>query len=488
MAAGEFAKAAVGTGSEEAMRTLKLLEQHHQKLSELLRLPSEVPVADLDVVTTSEKTVKASPAVSELLGTKAEVARSSSPRRSNPSASGIYVPRRMPPRDMSSSIASNLASARGIRSSHDRRALSPSVTPHQAPGSVEVPTRTSTQQSRQASNSIPNPIVGKPSWVPPVQNRSTPDTQVSRASAVAHTTPPSATEEGFQKFYSTFESFLSKISAPLAFAGLPLIAEEAPNNAPVRDAPQRAKRSLSRESSGEPDLSKMISRAALRASAHPAPGTDSFYVVPTTGHTATYANILSFAEKEKRRVAVTMHSEDPDLFEDPEEDDFVDAHETPAPDSPLARSRTASAKLKRPNELENKVEELYIENKSLKDCIDNLSKRLHAFEMSAQSSGLAMQESMRLMKPTSPSLAPVPNAAGPSDLQVKQTTMIKSMEEQLDVQHKDMQKLARENDKLRTVVSRYRERWEKLKEGAKTRREGGGKDQKDGDQNKPATG
>jgi len=359
------------------------------------------------------------------------------------------------------------------------------VTAHQAPGSVEVPTRGSGQQSRQPLAGIPDPVVGKHSWAPPVKNRSLPDTQVSRESAAGHPTPPSATEEGFQKFYSTFESFLSKISAPLAFAGLPLIMEEAPNDEVVKEAPQRAKRNLSRENSGaEPDLAKLISRAALRASAHPTPGTDSFYVVPTTGHTATYANILSFAEKEKRRIAVSMHSEDPDLFEDPEQDDFVDAHETPAPESPLARSRSASTKLKQPNEMENKVEELYIENSSLKDCIDKLSKRLHAFEMSAQSSGLAMQESMRMMRPLSPSLVPVTNPAATSEMQAKQATKIKALEEQLDAQHRDMQKLARENDKLRNVVSRYRERWEKLKEGAKTRREGGSKDQKDGEQNK----
>ncbi|GKT93016.1 hypothetical protein Ct61P_10866 [Colletotrichum tofieldiae] len=39
LAAGEFANAARVTTSIEALRTLKLLEEHHQRLSELLKLP-----------------------------------------------------------------------------------------------------------------------------------------------------------------------------------------------------------------------------------------------------------------------------------------------------------------------------------------------------------------------------------------------------------------------------------------------------------------
>ena len=149
--------------------------------------------------------------------------------------------------------------------------------------------------------------------------------------------PASASEEGFQKFYSTFESLLSRLSAPLAFAGLPLISEESsstPSNvAHVESSPKSRTSIATRHGAAEPDLTKFISRAALRASALPAPGSDSFYVVPATGHTVSYANILSFAEKEKRRLAATLHSDNPDLFDDPANDDFVDARETLMPTS-----------------------------------------------------------------------------------------------------------------------------------------------------------
>ena len=78
--------------------------------------------------------------------------------------------------------------------------------------------------------------------------------------------------------------------------------------------------------------------------------------------------------------------------------------------------------------MDNVVEELYIENKSLKDCIDKLSKRLHAFEMSAQSSTLALQESVRLMRPTSPALVPAPISADNAEVMLE--TKVKMLQEQ----------------------------------------------------------
>lgn len=138
-------------------------------------------------------------------------------------------------------------------------------------------------------------------------------------------------------------------------------------------------------------------------------------------------------------------------------------------------------------ELMNKVEELGIENKSLKDCIDKLAKRLQAFEMSAQQSSMALQESMRLVRDMSPVrerehkspvLSPISqqrrensDEGGPSDDTLQRRIL--DLEEHASVSGKEIERLNKENEKLKSVVARYRERWEKLKEGAKTRREGG---------------
>ncbi|KAL5332070.1 hypothetical protein ACEPPN_001613 [Leptodophora sp. 'Broadleaf-Isolate-01'] len=465
LAAGEFARAASGTGSAEALRTLRLLEQHHQRLSELLRYPSENPPAtaatEPEVQAVSEKPLSTSAAVAELRASKSDLGpRSSSPLRNPPS---LQHPRRLPPRDLSSSIASNLASARGIRANYTRQPLSPSVSTQQATGGLEaLPRRDGKRPKLPASI----PEHSQPSWVPPAVV--SPKKVEQAPVAVAETS--TANDEGFSRFYNTFENILSKLSAPLAFAGLPLISEEGQASAPpeiVKGVKQRPK---SKERTGsDPDLTKFISRAALRASTREGQsGNDSFYVVPTGGGTIPYAAIVSYEQKEKRRMAASMHSENADLFADPnEEDDFVDARETPMPASPSSSKRGFVRKLST-REVENKVEELDMENKSLKDCIDKLSKRLHAFEMSAQQNSMALQESIRLTRNMSPA-RDVPNRGGDEGLKRR----VLELEQHVTLGGKEIERLGKENDKLKSVIARYRDRWEKLKEGAKTRRDGG---------------
>ncbi|KAL3420047.1 hypothetical protein PVAG01_08546 [Phlyctema vagabunda] len=478
LAAGEFAKAATSTGSAEALRILKLLEVHHQRLAELSRYPVEHPVTanstEPEVQAAIEKPLSTSAAVAELRASKHDVVpRSSSPLRT---PSNIISPRRLPSRDnMSSSIASNLASARGIRSNYNRQPLSPSVSSLQAPGNLDMP-RKESKRSKVPSTILEDSI-SKPSWVPPTpsnQNKATAQTGTSRTSVVAeqasHSTAPA--DEGFSKFYNAFESILSKLSGPLAFAGLPLVTENetAAPSAPESSSGRRTKSTSKERLDSEPDLSKYISRAALRASNRDGhSGNDSFYVVPTTGHTVSYAHILSFAEKEKRRMAASIYSDSHEPLSEPSfEDEFVDARETPMPPSPGIPKKMSNNRKKGDKEMENRVEELYMENMTLKECVDKLSKRLHVFEMSAQQNSLALQDSMRIMRPNSP--ARETSRVPPSDDILKRR--VQDLEDQMNFQGKENDRLGKENEKLKMVVNRYREKWEKLKEGAKARRDG----------------
>jgi hypothetical protein len=373
----------------------------------------------------------------------------------------------LPPRDLSSSIASNLASARGIRGKYTRPPpLSPSVSTHQAPGSLE------THRRRTLPTSIPEHSA--PSWIPPTStHKAEPKTSTSRTSAAAEPAQPTAHDEGFSKFYSAFENILYKLSAPLAFAGLPLVTEEG-TKSPEAEAP--TKKTTRASQGSDPDLTQYISKAALRAAGRT--GDDSVYeIVQRTGGTTSYAKIMSFDAKEKRRLASSMHS---DMAE--EDDDFVDASETPMPASP-ARSRQSSTlgresgkKKANERELENKVEELGMENKELKQTLDRLARRLQAFEMSAQRSTLALQESMRFVRDNSPARERESSNAGGGGGGASAAEELKrrvlELEEREAGSGKEIERLGRENEKLKTVVQRYRERWEKLKEGAKSRREG----------------
>lgn len=435
-----------------------------------------------------------------------------------------------PSRDLGASIASNLASARGIRSKYRGQPLSPSVSNTEAPGNVNVEAGSRKSGSRvkmqdMLDHSEKSSPVGSPEKVATKQQNSSTASQQDRETPLASpttTTTPSSGDEGFSKFYSAFGTIINRISAPLAFAGLPLISEEQSSSSeqpapiPVPEPSSTTHRRLRLKPSpsvaAEPDISKIYSKATLRAiSRDGQSGTDSFYVVPTSGHTASYASILSYADKEKRRRSNRNNESGDDrkggkglmMGEDADEDDFVDARESqqmpPLPphsrSPPRLRKRGAGGGKGGGSggyghghgpELAHVVEELYLENKSLKDALDKLSKRLHAFESMSQNSGMRLAESMRLMRPGSP--PPSSSAAartarggagdatgtgagggGASDELVKRN---RELEEQLMQASRQMTEMERDYTKARANLARYRERWEQLKAGAKARRTG----------------
>ncbi|RKF64440.1 hypothetical protein GcM3_132019 [Golovinomyces cichoracearum] len=470
LAAGEFSKAASSTKNTEALRTLQLLEQHHQRLSDLLQSATESPatvIAEQEGQTARSKQQTSLVVVSELKAKILETGASSlSTFRAAPS---LRQSRRLPHRELSSSIASNLATARGIRTNYAREPLSPTITINQAPGNLEalprrqgkrcsVPTISeypSKNQNTSASNSTNSPL----------------------RSELISSNRLSGNEEGFSRFYSTFENILSKLSAPLAFAGLPLVTEETVVSigsyetktngeilTPIRE----------QITTQEFNLTKHFSQAALRASTRDDySANDSFYVVPSTRNPISYAHILSFDQKEKRRMAVSMNSDNQDSLTDLHDDDnFLYTRETPVPFTPYNKHN--SSKVLSSREKDNKIEELTMENGSLKTAVDKLSKRLHTFEVSAQVNSIALAESMRLMRDFSPSRKKLVNRTESEnyreDKLLKQR--IQELEEYLRVEVKENEHLKKDNEKLRGVVTRYRERWEKLKEGAKSRREG----------------
>ncbi|KAK5998329.1 hypothetical protein PT974_00708 [Cladobotryum mycophilum] len=375
---------------------------------------------------------------------------------------GLTQQRRYATREMSSSIASNLASARGIRSKYRGQPLSPSVSNDQAPGNVEPHLRR--DGSKVKMQNIMENQSGRPAWVPPMSKQD----GLGKSAAPLKTEPASPPKDdgGYTRFYNTFGSLINKISAPLAFAGLPLIqeepttpieADETPNVSPTK--PTRIR--ISPTPTMEPDLSKIYSRATLRALAREGHvATDSFYVVPSTGHTMSYANILTYAEKEKRRLEASAHG-DLGISINEDDDDFVDARESPVPLSPGARRRIGRAHSDR--DLHNIIEELSLENKSLKDMMDKLTKRLHTFEASAQS--MALAESYRIMRPGSPLSA---GGGKVNDDVIKKNH---ELEEQLAAIMKQMERLEKDNRKMQKTLEKYREKWETLKAGAKARRE-----------------
>lgn len=105
--------------------------------------------------------------------------------------------------------------------------------------------------------------------------------------------------------------------------------------------------------------------------------------------------------------------------------------------------------------------------------------------MGSQSQSQALYQSFRLMKQSQPQLpagsniATAPTGVDSTGIDIsgkggEANSRVVALEEQLQAQQRELEKMSRENEKLKGVVGRYRERWEKLKEGARGRREGTG--------------
>lgn len=475
LAAGEFSNAAQSTSSIEALRTLKLLEQHHKKLSEILQLPS-VPTSQQstgDVEVPENGGIKERQSLTEDISMVAKekpdgardaaASRTSAALAHKPKPSlTLHQQRRYATRDLTSSIASNLATARGIRTGQRVQPLIPSVSNDQAPGNLEIhPRREIAEQA------------GKPSWVPPtpgLPGRTEPQQTTETTKAEERASSPS--NDGYSRFYNAFGSILNRISAPLAFAGLPLITEESttlefsPSSPPEQTNPRRSRSRLPQTVSTEPDLSKIYSKATLRALGNRP--NDSFYVVPTSGHTASYASILSFDQKEKRRLmaSASIHHDPSMIEEDPDEDDFVDAREAPV--SASLRKRVGGEISDR--KTHTVIEELHLENAHLKEMLDKVSKRLHAFEIGSQSSHLALAQSLRMHRPGSPMSS---SGGGRNETDESLKKRNQELEEKLAQAMRRIDLLEQEMGRKDASLEKYRERWEKLKAGAKARREKG---------------
>lgn len=462
-----------------------MLETHHKKLAEILRFQHEHPASALTDTSSAPSSTLAQQAA-EFGNTKNAIATQDAhnlPPR-------LVGNARLPSRE-TSSIASNLASARGIPSHPRGIPVSPTLTSqHAAAKMTDTTQRAKSGEARLRDGSNKNRTNRaefRQPWSPPtptsaevtVQKTVPPSTAESRDTK----DKPALTDEAFNRFYSAFGGLVSKVSGPLAFAGIQVGAGDAEQNrkASAEVKLDRDHATLDRSiTTGEPDVNRIFSRAALRslrdgsgASGNPA---ESFYVVPTTGGTMSYAGILTRAEKQARRNSL-----------EDAEDDFVDARETPS--SPEMRHsgsssriwagrRGAPDKLTSPQK-QKTMEEMQMENETLRNLTDSLATRLHMWEVSAQNSSMALQQSIRMMhrqtggtpdyfQPPTATTSPVATLTAPPA--ADHDARIKELEEQIRRSEQKLENASHENDKLKNVLGRYRDRWEKLKEGAKTRR------------------
>ncbi|PSN73950.1 hypothetical protein BS50DRAFT_614947 [Corynespora cassiicola Philippines] len=411
LAAQAFHDAAHETTNSEALRILGLLQDHHNKLARLIKeTPKNKPrQKDRDRTKDAEAPPVDQPASPP--PTKGSAARTSSPSTSSPTRAPSH--RRLP----QSSIASNLAEKRGIPGA---RRSTPTTTP------VSVANALATRNEQPATP------------VRDLLERQSRKAEASRQresaaqdtnDALARAAPSSPTDDSFQRFYTTFGGIISAISAPLAFTSLPLSpAPPTPDepSSPTKDKakkPRNESPSASRTiKSSEPDLSSLISKPALRALREdgaaplgPFANNESFYLVPTSGGTVSYASIVRDPQAH-HHAAQNPHLSSIDEgssegLKSSSHEEFVDARESVGPPSPtvprrprsqgksatspsgaVANARTIAAG--RGAGLKT-MEEYDLEIETLKQLVDKQAKRLSMWESNSQASYNALAQSFR---------------------------------------------------------------------------------------------
>lgn len=448
---------------------MTLLEENHHRLAQALHAPT---VAKAQLATINDTVSAESEKVKE------EKQQKPAPlNRTTTSPPGL---RRDAHKELSSSIANTLATARGRPGPSRRSLLSPS---DPAP-----------PQSQKTTVNA-----DRPSHVPPLLHRhSTPG---SISSVKASSDQASGDDGGFQSFYKRFGGFLEKLPASLAFTGLPLTAESAQEAAEQQEklekieSKQKPEKQPTRvRATDEPDLANIYSKAAFRVIKEEG-GTlgiqDSFYWVPPTGGTNSYANVLSSSgvvgegatERHHATLARQGSSHVPETIgEEDADNEFVDAREEqgasgpPSPRSSRHKSRTSTSAGRRPSAASAKtLEELELENGALRQLLDTQSRRLQMWEASSQSQGHVLAQSMRVIRPEKTISSSAAQDHAHTDAKaVAGEVRQRELEDQLHAALVDRDTLAHQNDKLARVneqqlalIGRYRAKWEQLKAGAR---------------------
>lgn len=415
----------------QALRILKLLEEHHHRLADIIKTKDLIShqireAAETDKHTTESQDKHVDNNTDPLPATDA------TSHSARPSASTLAKMQRQR-RDTSPALAKDMASRRGIPQPQPKR-IHPSVE-----GKPAV---------------VANPDLSAPKRKHSSKHREVVEAPSASSAAQLPQQSNATTDDAFSRFYSTLTAGpLSKISSMLAFTALPL------TETPSQPTSPTSSRTESVKAHNGPDLHTLISPAALRAledqqrrqgaTGHVFNPAESFYVVQPSGGTASYANIM---RSEQQRYAKLQQHHLSGISE--EDGEFVDARETQAAPKTNAGASTSHGRaVRRPGMPPSHTpEELELENETLKQVLDQMSHRLQAFERSAQDASMAV---------LTQSMASVRTQGGPSP---------KHDEAELGERARmeaEMQSAVDEITKLRRDNQKYKNYFDRLKDSAR---------------------
>ena len=411
----------------QALRVLKLLEDQHRRLAQILRTKDTVHVGTDGHDQRPQESAAKKDIVSAAATTSDEVDAPVHPRTgSNETAKPRLGTQQ---RDSSPSLARDIASRRGIPQP---------VRANRSPATKARARELSPDSSRKL----------------PMERTSNSRSHVSASrtdSSQARQTKKAADDEGFANFYNNLSTgTMSKLSSVLAYAGLPLI----PEDALVEPEPTTTQKSGRRtvKAGNDPDVKRIFSKAALDAieDEHRKRGTlghgfgpaESFYVVQKGGGTYSYADIARAQQQKGSNVPL-----------DDEEPEFVDAKEVQGQLSPQQSRLARSARDSFGNP--RTTEELDLENMTLKQTLHDLANRLAVFEAHAQDASFAaLTQSVANLGPS-----------GDRDMATQER--LRQLEKQVETQAEEREKLEGLASKQEKMLKKYHLKFEEIKQSAR---------------------
>ena len=247
---------------------------------------------------------------------------------------------------------------------------------------------------------------------------------------------------------------MTKLSSVLAYAGLPLTADDVKVDPPT---PQMlTQRSV--PASDSPDVKKIFSIAALEAiedehrqrghHGHAFGPAESFYVVQTGGGTYSYADI---AKAQQQQQLEGIDEDDEEAFVDAREAQTSPKHSRfssrgGGPRDSFGKSRTQ--------------EELELENVTLKHTLEQLATRLSEFETHAQDASMAA---------LTQSMASIQGHAPQGGTDPALIARLRQVEQQLEQKAEEMQKIQNLAVKQEKTLKKYQSKWEEIKQSARAK-------------------
>ena len=539
LASNFFATAIELTVDVEARRTLGLLRDHHRKLSQALNEAVSVKVSS-------------KPPASGGHGTNSPILiRSGSPgpnyygetptlrRGGSSNSEPDFSPQGFPPlshhlqsvavsnqsrlgKSTSSLLASNLASKRGIPP--PQSALSPVLSPATTPGAGARHGNdffTSNQLSQHLdAQRGPNTGTGLTS-------------RNSRGGLQSTRDANKQPEAGFNRFYSSLETFVSRIGSPLAgslgFAGMDLVPEVKETSSPTTDGelidgstvPAHSDKDGYNYAYGVTEMVQNLMPKAWWSGQDQGPskastktrsifggagggkgvgtgwqgGNESYYVrailhrflkvpylilfiqvVPTSKSgqilPVSYATVAGRAPSPSQEVSEEYSPLRPKKTDATRRARSITDHPTTAT---ILEGDETKADLDR----SKTMEELMLENHQLRQLTDNLSRRLHTWEVNARDSRAMLDRSLMLYRNKSGDGASFGSSGGDErsaerekelQLEIRSlNTKLAELETELEQVKKQLEKENKENKRSTKKANYYKEKWDKLKEDARAK-------------------